>query len=103
MFVLANLLTALAHVLRVVIYTFNIILIVRVVVSWLPPQQLYRYRGFVVVVERATEWLLAPLRRRLKLVQGGFDLSPLVAMLLLYFVDLFLVKTLFMLAARMAL
>ncbi|NOZ86889.1 MAG: YggT family protein [Deltaproteobacteria bacterium] len=102
MFVIVNLLTAIAYILRIVLYVFTILLIIRTVLSWLPSQQLYRYAHFIQLVVKSTEWLLGPLRRRLSLVQGGFDLSPLVALLILYFLDLFLVKSLFMLASKLA-
>jgi len=102
MFVVSNLVFALAHIVQMLLWLVIILLLIRVVVSWLPPQQLFRYRRFITIVNRMTEWFLKPLRRRLPLVYGGFDMTPLVILLLVYFLELFLVRSLFQLAARLA-
>ena len=102
MFVLANLVFALAHIVRIVLYAMIMLLFIRMIVSFLPPQQLFRYRRFLTTINRLTEWFLRPLRRRLPLVHGGFDATPMLVLLIVYFLDMFLVRTLFQLAARLA-
>ena len=50
---------------------------------------------------KITDPLLGWIRRKFPiLVQGGFDLSPIVAFFALYFVQKFLVRTLYQLAER---
>ena len=67
---------------QLVAWTFgllNIALLVRVIASWVGLSEYSKWmRPFVVL----TEWLLAPIRRRLPLA-GPFDMSPVVAYLAL--------------------
>jgi YggT family protein len=69
---------------RLLFQAFYILLIVRVVLSWLPG--LGQDHPAVDFVYRATSPLLAPIRRVMPPV-GGLDLSPLVAILLLTLVQ----------------
>ena len=102
MFVLSNLFLALGHVLQILIWIAILLLFVRMVISWLPPQQIYRYQRLIYLVTRTTDWALRPLRRRLPLVHGGMDFSPLVVLLILYFLEQFLVRSLFQAAVHFA-
>ncbi|MGH2427534.1 MAG: YggT family protein [Candidatus Limnocylindria bacterium] len=56
-----------------------LLLIARVIVSWVMPQG---GGGLVAFIYQATEPILAPIRRLLP-PTGGIDWSPLIAMLLL--------------------
>ena len=63
------------------LYALIILILVRVVFSWVSPypnNSVYRF------VFRATEPILGPVRRRLPPV-SGMDLSPLLVTLLAYF------------------
>ena len=63
------------------LYALIILILVRVVFSWVSPypnNSVYRF------VFRATEPILGPVRRRLP-PMSGMDLSPLVVTLLAYF------------------
>lgn len=69
---------------RLLFQAFYVLLIIRVVLSWLPGAgQNHPAVGFVY---RATSPLLTPIRRVMPPV-GGLDLSPLVAILLLTLVQ----------------
>lgn len=59
----------------------NLLVLVRVLVSWVPG--LDPYHPIVQFVYRATEPIMAPVRRLLP-PMGGLDLSPIVVFLLLY-------------------
>jgi YggT family protein len=59
---------------------YNIILLIRVLVSWLPIDP---YNPIVRVLYTLTEPLLEPIRSLLPRV-GGLDLSPLVAYILIF-------------------
>ena len=97
MFLLANLILALAQILDYILWADMWILIARVVISFFDAD----YRNPIErYVYEATEPVLQPLRRRLP-PYGGFDFSPLVAWLAIMFVDRFLVRSLYDLAYRM--
>ncbi|NLW49536.1 MAG: YggT family protein [Candidatus Brocadiaceae bacterium] len=66
--------------LAVAVRVYAIMVIVRVLFSWLPPQS--RRNEVYLFLFSATEPLLGPLRRALP-PAGGFDFSPLVAILIL--------------------
>ena len=71
--------TVLVLFIQMLAFVFWLLLIVRVVMSWLMP------RGggsLVAFVYQATEPILAPIRRVLP-PTGGIDWSPLVAMLVI--------------------
>jgi YggT family protein len=64
------------------LYALIIVILVRVVFSWISPYPNNSVYRFVVQV---TEPILGPVRRRLPAV-SGMDLSPLVVTLAAYFV-----------------
>jgi YggT family protein len=99
LFILANLVSALAHLLHWAIWVLQIVIIARVVLSWADANP---YNPFVRAVGTVTEPILSPLRRLLPPWRmNGWDLSPVLALLALWFLDLFLVKSLFDIASRM--
>jgi len=71
-----------ATVLIYLLYALIILILVRVVFSWTNP---YPNNAVYRFVFRATEPILAPVRRRLP-PMSGMDLSPLVVTLAAYFV-----------------
>jgi YggT family protein len=98
MFVMGNLLGAIARVLDIVLTAYYWIIIVRALLSWVNPDP---RNPVVQFLNRVTEPVLAPIRRRLPPWRTGVDLSPLVAILGVIFVQYFLVATLRELAWRM--
>ena len=99
MFVLANLLSALAHVLSIVINTLIWIIIIRALISWVNPDP---GNAIVQLLYSITEPLLAPVRRWLPFsLRFGLDISPLIVLLVLFFLRSFLVQTLFDLAFKL--
>ena len=98
MFVLGNLLDAIARVLDISLTVYYWLIIVRALVSWVNPDP---WNPIVQFLQRATEPVLAPIRRRLPTWRIGLDLSPLVAILAVIFVQYFLVASLRELAWRM--
>lgn len=91
MFVVANFLLALARVLDLLLYIYSLILVVRVIVSWVNADP---YNPLVRFLYQATEPLLHRVRRALPVVYGGIDFSPLVVLLAIFFLQSFLVATL---------
>lgn len=99
MFVIGNLVRAAADILGILMEVFFWILVVRVVLSWAGADP---YNGFVRFVTSVTEPVLRPLRRLLPPHKtGGWDLSPLLAVVVIMFLQRFLVPTLHQLASRM--
>lgn len=98
MFVLANLLGALAQILDYVLWAYMWILLGRVVVSLFNVDD---QNPIVRFLYAATEPVLAPVRRRLPWY-GGFDISPIVAWLGIIFLQRFVVRSLYDLAYRLS-
>lgn len=97
MFVLANLLNAVAYILKIVLNIYMWIIIGRALISWVNPDP---YNPIVKFLYKATEPLLYRVRRVLP-VMGGLDLSPLLVLLAIMFLQNFLVVSLFDLALRL--
>ena len=95
MFVIANLLIAVAQVLDYVLWAYMWIMIGRIIISWVNAD----YDNPIVrFLYAATEPVLEPVRRRLPLFAGGFDLSPIVVWIAIIFLQRFLVRSLYELA-----
>ena len=97
MFVLANLLSALAQLLQMVFQIYTLILIVRVLITWVNPDP---FNPVVQFLSKVTDPVLEPLRRVIPPL-GPIDISPIVALLLLQALQHFLVKTLWDLSVRL--
>jgi YggT family protein len=95
MFVIANLLIALAQVLDYALWAYMWILIGRIIVSWVNADYSNPIVRFLYV---ATEPVLEPVRRRLPLFAGGLDLSPIVVWVAIIFLQRFLIRSLYDLA-----
>ena len=97
MFVMGNLVATLAQLLNSLFEIYWWILIIRVLLSWVNPDP---FNPIVQFLMRATDPVLEPLRRLIPPL-GMFDLSPIVALLLLRALQSFLVKTLLDLSVRL--
>jgi YggT family protein len=95
MFVLANFIAALAQVLDYLLWAYIWILFGRVVVSWVDADP---YNPIVRFLYNATEPVLERIRRWLPVYAGGFDLSPIIAWIVILFLQRFLVRSLYDLA-----
>ena len=98
MFVASNLIYAVATILDYLLTALNWLIIIRALLSWVSPDPLNPLVQFLYAV---TEPLLAPFRRILPSYAIGFDFSPVFALLLIWFLKLFLVRTLFGIAMRL--
>ncbi|MEK7846150.1 MAG: YggT family protein [Nitrospinota bacterium] len=97
MFVFANLLDALATVVSYLLTIYMWIIIIRALISWVTPDP---YNPIVRFLYQVTEPVLYPLRRRLPFM-GGIDISPIIVLLVIMFLQIFLVRTLNELAVRL--
>jgi len=95
MFVIANLLVAVAQVLDYILWAYLWIIIGRVIVSWVNADA---YNPIVRFLYSATEPVLERVRRWLPVPAGGFDLSPIVVWIAVMFLQRFLIRSLYDLA-----
>ncbi|CAB1064839.1 Cell division integral membrane protein, YggT and half-length relatives [Olavius sp. associated proteobacterium Delta 1] len=95
MFVISNLLAAVAEVLRWVLNIFMWIVIARAILSWVNPDP---YNPIVRFIHNVTEPVLYQIRRRIPLNFGGIDFSPIIVLLAVIFLQRFVVASLIELA-----
>jgi YggT family protein len=95
MFVLGNFVIALARIIEIVLTLYMWIIIFRAVISWVNPDP---YNKIVVFLYRVTEPVLRPVRRILPLRNVGIDIAPLVVILIIVFLQYFLVQSIIQLA-----
>lgn len=97
MFVMGNVLQGLATVLDTVLWLYMWVIIARALISWVNPDP---WNPIVQFLERVTEPVLSPIRRfvgwRMRL-----DLSPIIAILIITFLQIAVVRTLSDLARQM--
>jgi len=98
MFVISNLLLALAKIIHLLLTFYMWIIIARAILSWVNPDP---YNPIVRFLYSATEPVLYAVRRRLPISFGGIDFSPLIVILIIMFLDNFLVPSLTGLALRL--
>ncbi len=92
MFVLANFLIAAASVLGMLITLYTYVIIARAIISWVNPDP---YNPIVRFLYNVTEPVLYRVRRTIPFAYaGGLDFSPLIVLLALYFLQIFLVRSL---------
>ncbi len=97
MFVLGNLLSAVAAVLDIILTVYMWVIIIRALISWVNPDP---YNPIVRALYAVTEPVLAPIRRRLGF-GIGIDFSPMVVILAILFLKYFLIASLREAAVRL--
>lgn len=91
MFILGNFFQAVAVVLNWLLEIYWWLIVVRALLSWVSPDP---SSPIVQFIERATEPVLAPFRAWIPAYKIGLDLSPIFALMLIYFLKIFLIQTL---------
>ena len=97
MFMLSNFLIALAKLINIVLSAYIWIVIARAVISWVNADP---YNPIVRFLVQITDPLLSRIRRFLP-PMGGLDLSPMLLILVIVFLQSFLVPTLQQLAMNL--
>ncbi|MDQ6998988.1 MAG: YggT family protein [Mariprofundus sp.] len=90
MFIFGYFLQALAGVLHIILMTATIVVIARAVLSWVSPDP---YNPIVRIINQLSEPMLYRVRKYVPYI-AGIDFSPLVLLLIIMFMDNFLVATL---------
>ncbi|MEN8262542.1 MAG: YggT family protein [Nitrospirota bacterium] len=97
MFIIGNLLNAIAYILNFVLTIYMYMIIASAVLSWVNPDP---YNPIVRFLYSVTEPVLRPIRRRLTFSMG-IDISPLLVILAIWFFQRFVIASLFGMASRM--
>ena len=95
MFVISNLLIAVAKVVDLALTIFMWIVIARAILSWVSPDP---YNPIVRFIHNVTEPVLYQIRKRIPLNFGGIDFSPVLVLLAVIFLQRFVVTSLYELA-----
>jgi YggT family protein len=98
MFVVGNLLNAIAAILEIVINGLLLVIFINALLSWVRPDP---NNPIVMFLDRVSDLICNPIRRLFPTMMGGIDFAPFIAMLALWFIRLFLVESLRGLAIRM--
>ena len=97
MFIIGNLMQAIAFILDTVLSIYMWVIIVASLLTWVNPDP---YNQIVRFLYSVTDPVLRPIRRRVGSAMG-IDISPLIVIFAIMFARSFIVKTLFDLASRM--
>ena len=97
MFVLGNFINALAQILSIALTVYMWIIIISALISWVNPDP---YNPVVRFLRGASEPVLRPIRKALGL-KMQIDISPIIAILGILFLQHFIVGSLIDLAHRM--
>jgi len=91
MILFANFLLASSRVIHIALMVYIWILVGRVILSWIQVPSLYQ---IAVILYRITEPVLKPVRKFVPPYRmGGLDISPMIVILILWFLDMFVVRS----------
>lgn len=100
MFIMANLLRALAEVINVLLTALYWLILIRALISWVNPDP---YNPIVQFLHKTTDPVLHPIRKLLPFTHSlAIDISPIIAFIIIFFLKSFLVRTLFDIAFRIS-
>jgi YggT family protein len=99
MFVINNFVGAIARLLDLALTVYMYCIIARALLSWVNPDP---RNPIVQLLTRVTEPALRPLRRLVPAWHIGIDIAPILAILAIYFLQWFLVASLWDLSRRMS-
>lgn len=88
---MGNIVLGIANVLDVVLGIYKWVIIIRALISWVNPDP---YNPIVQALTRLTEPVLRPIRKLVPPYKVGIDLSPLIAILVILFLDYALIANL---------
>ncbi len=97
MFVLGNLVLAVATILDYVLSIYKWLLLITVLLSWVNPDP---YNPIVRFLHAITEPVLRPIRRVIGFNFGPIDISPIIVFIIIMFAQSFLIRTLMQLAYK---
>lgn len=95
MFIVGNFIGALAKIIDMGLTLYMWIVVARSLISWVNPDP---YNPIVRFLYRSTEPVMAPIRRWLPLRNMGIDISPIIVIAAIIFLQSFLLKSMMELA-----
>ncbi len=98
MFILGNLLQATAQILSIVLQLYMWVIIISALLSWVNPDP---YNPIVRFLHSITEPVLYRVRQLLPMSGMGIDFSPIIVLLVIVFLQNFIVQSLETLAVRL--
>ena len=98
MFVLGNFIGALARIVDIGLTIYMWLIIIRALISWVNPDP---YNPIVRFLYRVTEPVLYQVRRLIPLRGLGMDFSPIIVILIILFLQSFLVNTMLQVAVNL--
>jgi len=98
MFTVANLVEVIARILDIGLTLYMWIVIIRALLSWVNPDP---YNPIVRFLYRATEPVLRPIRRLIPMGNIGIDISPVIVILVIIFLQKFVVQSMIEFAFRL--
>ncbi|TLD81602.1 YggT family protein [Helicobacter sp. MIT 05-5293] len=96
--ILGTFLGAFATILGMIINLYIWVVIIAALISWVRPDP---YNPIVQILNRLTQPVYAKLRSIIPTTIAGLDLSPLIVVIVLKFIDLSLIQLLMRYAARL--
>ncbi len=96
--ILGTFLGAFAAILGMIINLYIWVVIIAALISWVRPDP---YNPIVQILNRLTQPVYAKLRSIIPTTIAGLDLSPLIVVIVLKFIDLSLIQLLMRYAARL--
>jgi len=93
-----NIILGITKVLEIILEIYMWVIIIRALISWVNPDP---YNPIVQVLTRLTEPVLRPIRKLVPPYKVGLDFSPLIAVLVIIFLQYALIRNLYRLASRL--
>lgn len=91
MFVIGNLVLSIAQLLNMLFTLISWLIIIRAIISWVNPDP---FNPIVQFLYKTTEPILMPIKRFFHMQFWAIDISPLIAIFILIFMQNFIVRTL---------
>lgn len=97
MFVIGNFIKGIANVLNFILTLYIFLIIIRAIISWI---NINPHNRLVELLHKFTEPVLAPIRRKVG-TRFPIDISPIIVIIIIMFLQSFLVDSLHDAAARL--
>ena len=97
MFIVSNFILSIARILDILITIVYWLIIIRALISWVNPDP---YNPIVRFLYSVTEPALRPVRRLIGFRLGAIDISPVIVILVIIFVQSFLIRSLVKIGLR---
>lgn len=97
MFIVGNLILAIANILNIILEVYQWIIIIAAIISWVNADP---YNPIVRFLYSVTDPVLRPIRRIIGGRLGPFDISPIIVILAIIFIQKFLIGSLIEMAYK---